>query len=106
MALAELELALAKEPDLADATIYFYLGLAHNHLDQHEEAIEAYEASLASDPGLQPAHWNLALTLLDLERYAEAKARFEIYLQLDPDAAPEVEPFLKEIQRLLGSDVS
>ena len=69
---AELEQALSKDPTLADASFYFFLGLARNHLDQPQMAAEAYEAALELDPSDTPTRWNLALTYLELERFPEA----------------------------------
>jgi rhomboid protease GluP len=97
---AELEQALAKDPTLADASTYFYLGLARNYLDQPRQAVEAYEAALEVDGSDAPTRWNLALTYLELERFAEAQAQFETYLQLNPDQANEVEPYLESLQGL------
>jgi rhomboid protease GluP len=97
----ELEQALTQDPDLADATLYFYLGLARNYLDQPELAIEAYNSALALDPADAPSHWNLALTYLQMDQYVEAQAQFERYLQLKPEAAVEVQPYLDELSRLV-----
>jgi rhomboid protease GluP len=100
VAAAELEQALNQDPDLADASLYFYLGLARNYLEQPELAAEAYELALELDPSDAASHWNLGLTYLQLNRYAEARAEFETYLQLKPGAAEEVQPYLDEIDRL------
>jgi rhomboid protease GluP len=98
---AELQQALAQDPDLADASLYFYLGLARNYLEQPELAIDAYQSALALDPSDAASHWNLALTYLQLDRYTEAQSHFEAYLELKPGAAGEVQPYLDELHRLL-----
>jgi rhomboid protease GluP len=100
VAAAELEQALAQDPGLADTSLYFYLGLARNYLEQPELAIDAYQSALSLDPSDAPSHWNLALTYLQLDRYSEAKAHFETYLQLKPEAASETQPYLDELNRL------
>lgn len=100
-AVVELEQALAGEPSLADAAVYFYLGLAHNYLDQHQEAVEAYQAALGLEPDDGPTHWNLALTYLQLERYAQARSHFETYLALNPRDLAQVQPYLDDLT-LLG----
>jgi rhomboid protease GluP len=97
-ALAGLEPLVEEEPALAEAQ--FYLGLARNHLGQPALAAEAYESALAQDPDFSSAHWNLALTYLDLRRFSDAKVHFETYLQLNPDAAQEVQPYLEELENL------
>jgi rhomboid protease GluP len=94
-AVVQLEEALVQDPELSDA--HFYLGLAHNHLDEPQLAAEAYESALALEPEFSSAHWNLALTYMDLQRFVEAKDHFEIYLALNPEAAGEVEPYLEEL---------
>jgi len=73
-AVAELGQALAQDPTLSDA--YFYLGLAHNNLNQPELAAEAYESALELEPDFSEAHWNLALTYIDLGRTADARSQF------------------------------
>lgn len=100
LAAAELEQALARDPDLANADLYFHLGLARNHLGQPELAAQAYEAALALEPDDSASHWNLAITCLELARYADAQAHLETYLQLNPDKAAEVQPYLDELRDL------
>jgi len=99
-AVAELDQAFALDPSLADATIYFHLGLAHSYLEQSEEAIIAYQKSLELDPTLAASHWNLALTYLEVGRYADARASFEAYAELTPGGSIEVQPYLDEMDRL------
>jgi membrane associated rhomboid family serine protease len=98
---AELEQALSKDPTLGDASTYFFLGLARNYLDQPQEAAKAYEAALELDSSDGPSRWNLALTYLELERFAEAQAQFETYLELNPDRASEVQPYLDDLRSLV-----
>ncbi len=100
-AAGEIEQALALDPDLADASVYFNLGLAYNHLEAPARAAEAYESVLELEPDLSAAHWNLALSYLDLRRYAEARDHFETYLALNPGEAGEVQPYLDELDRLV-----
>jgi rhomboid protease GluP len=98
--IVEFEQALAQDASLADVSTYFYLGLAHNYLEEPSLAVDAYEAALKLDPNDSLTHWNLALTRIELGQYAEARRHFEIYLELNPDQADEVEPYLDELRRL------
>ena len=100
-AVSELEQVLALDPSLAGADVYFQLGLAYNYLDEPVPAVEAYEQALTLKPDLSPAHWNLALSYLQLRRYTEARDQFETFLELNPDQAAEVQPYLDELQRFL-----
>jgi rhomboid protease GluP len=95
------EQALALDPSLADASIYFQLGLAYNYLDKPDQAAAVYEQALALEPDLSPAHWNLALSYMELHRYADARDQFQAFLELNPDQAAEVQPYLDELQRFL-----
>jgi rhomboid protease GluP len=70
----ELQQALELDPSLGDAVTYFYLGLAHSYLEQPQSAARAYEAALEQDASHTPSLWNLAITNLDLARYAQARA--------------------------------
>jgi rhomboid protease GluP len=97
----ELEQAMAKNPLMADAALYFHLGLAHNYLDQPQQAAEAYETALALAPDDAASHWNLALTYLELERFADARTHFETYQILRPDKAAEADPYLQDLRRLI-----
>ena len=99
-AASKLQRALDQDPALGDAGVYFYLGLARNNLDQPQLAAEAYEAALALEPDDAASHWNLALTYLQLERYADARQHFEDYLALNPGAGSEVQPYLDQLDRL------
>jgi rhomboid protease GluP len=98
-AASELELALGQDPSLAEASIYFYLGLAHNQLGDLEQAAAAYESALELDPEHEPSHWNLGLTYLQLEQYEQAEEHFEAYLALNPQEASDVQPYLDEARR-------
>jgi rhomboid protease GluP len=99
-AAAELEAALAQDPSLADAALYFHLGLARNYLEQPQLAAEAYEAALKLEPEDSASIWNLALSYLELGRYDEARSQFETYLKLNPDKAGEVQPYLDHLRQL------
>ena len=97
-AAAELEQAIALDPELANASVYFHLGLAYNFLEQPQEAITAYEAVLQLDPDQAVVHWNLAITYLEVGRYADARASLETYAELTPAGPEEVKPFLDELE--------
>jgi rhomboid protease GluP len=101
VATAELEQAIAQDPSLANASVYFDLGLAYNYLEQPQEAAAAYEKALALDPNQPAIYWNLALTYyLELDRYADARTSFEAYAELAPTGAAKVQPYLDELDRL------
>jgi tetratricopeptide (TPR) repeat protein len=99
-AAAEFEQAITQDPSQADPYLYFHLGLARNYLEQPEEAIPAYEAALEIDPAHTASLWNLAMTYLDLERYAEARTALEAYRELTPAGPVEVKPYLDELESL------
>jgi rhomboid protease GluP len=99
-AAAELEQAIAQDPSLADPAVYFHLGLARNYLEQPQQAIPAYTAALDLDPAHSASLWNLAMTYLDLERYAEARASLEAYEELTPAGPVEVKPYLDQLESL------
>jgi rhomboid protease GluP len=96
----ELQQALDKDPSLGDATTYFYLGLAHSYLEEPQPAAQAYEAALAQDANHTSSLWNLAITYLDLGRYAEARDHFERYVEIYPAGLVETKPYLDELTRL------
>jgi len=99
-AAVELEQAIAQDPSLANAAVYFHLGLARNYLEQPQEAVAAYEKAVELEPDEPATHWNLAMTYLELERYADARAALEAYAELTLAGPAEVQPYLDELERL------
>jgi rhomboid protease GluP len=99
-AVTEFELALSKDPAMADVGTYFYLGLAYNYLEQPERAARAYESALDLESDHTPSLWNLAITNLDLGRYAQARSQFEAYVELEPSGVVQAQPYLDELRRL------
>jgi rhomboid protease GluP len=101
-AATQFEAALAADPDVDDAGLYFYLGVARNYLEEHRLAAQAYERALALTPDDSPTHWNLALTYLELAQYDLAREHFEAYLALNPQREAEVRPYLNELDRFIS----
>jgi tetratricopeptide (TPR) repeat protein len=99
-AATQFEAALVADQDVADAALYFYLGVARNQLDEHRSAAQAYERALALAPDDSATHWNLALTYLELARYDLAREHFEAYLRLNPEREAEVRPYLNQLDHL------
>jgi rhomboid protease GluP len=97
---SESEQALAGDPSLANVATYFYLGLGYNHLQQPALAVGPYEAALELESTHSPSLWNLAITRLELEHYAEARRLFERYVELNPAEVLEVRPYLEELRHL------
>jgi Flp pilus assembly protein TadD len=67
--------AAAAAPQVAE--YHYNLGNALADCGDAAGAESAYRAALERDPGLVNAHWNLALLLLRLGRYAEAWPEYE-----------------------------
>ena len=66
----------------------FLRGCALNALGRWPEAIRAFEAVIAADPGHAAAHLNLGNAHADLDRWPEAERLCRIAIGLDP-ACPE-----------------
>ena len=94
-AVTELERAVAGDATLAEA--YFYLGLAHNSLDQLPLAIQAYESAIELEPEIPEPHWNLALVYLQMGQYSKARSQLEAYLELNPEKAEEAQRLLDQL---------
>lgn len=60
-------------------------GLALFGKDQHEAAVEKYDAALALDPDWTEALHGKAMALMRLERYDDAIAVGKRIVELDPD---------------------
>jgi rhomboid protease GluP len=95
---SELQQAVARDPQNAQAL--FYLGVAHQALEQYAKATAAYERALSVEPDLPEVRWNLALAYVKLYRYPEAIEQFRAYLDLAPDGerAAQVRDWLAQLE--------
>lgn len=84
--LAVLEQAAANLP--GSAAVRAYLGTTLRSLDRVEEALDAYRAALALEPGHVPALWGLGLALGMVQHYGEGMATLRRAIALDPAFAP------------------
>jgi len=82
-AIPEFELAIAMQPDFADA--YRELGNAHSLNNEPLRAISSYEKSAELDPDSAATRNNLGSTYLDLDRNDEAIKCFQQAIALQPD---------------------
>ena len=69
-AAAELETAVLRDPEFADA--YNQLGVEYGHLGRFDEAAAALRRSIEVDPASWGAHYNLAVVLIRTGDLAEA----------------------------------
>ena len=99
-AAAELEQAITRDPSLANASVYFQLGLAHSYLEEYEEAISAYQKAIEFDPDQLASHWHLAMIYLEMGRYADARASLEAYADLTPAGPVQVRSYLDDLESL------
>lgn len=79
------------------------LGLAYGALERHEDAERAFREAIAIHPGYTKARMNLALTLMDLARFAEAEVELKAVLSQDPDH-PLAHGALEEIRAQVEGD--
>jgi Tfp pilus assembly protein PilF len=73
--------ALEKDPGFVDA--YIEAGMIHSEMDDHEQAIFAFQKAAELDPACVLAHNNLAIELIKLKRYSDAEQSARRALQLD-----------------------
>lgn len=92
----------AKEVQLPGAMINE--GVARARAQKHAEAIELYRRAIRLDPDEPIAHFDLALSLLQLGQEAEAQVELERAIALDPknDNARELLRTLHEAKREVG----
>ena len=72
-------------PDLDIPTVYYGLGLAYTGLERFEDAITAYERSIAYQPDWAYSHAALASAYANMHRYAEALDAYKVAIGLDPN---------------------
>jgi len=63
------------------------LAAVHARRGQYSEAVPLYERALKADPKLTQVHFNLAVSLGQLKRYADAAAHLRIFLKSYPNEA-------------------
>jgi uncharacterized protein (TIGR03032 family) len=91
--------ALALHP--ANAEALNSLGLCHSHLGEWDRALECLHSALDVDSRFATAHFNRALILLKLGRFAEAWSDYEWRWQL-----PGFKPFRCPQPEWQGEDIS
>lgn len=72
-------------PDLDIPTVYYGLGLAYTGLERFEDAITAYEGSIAYQPDWAYSHAALASAYANMHRYTEALDAYKVAVGLDPN---------------------
>ena len=84
-ALRELELSRGLNPDLKET--YNLLGVCYYRMDDHVKAIEAFERSIAIDPGSAIDYANIGKNLELLGMRQTAVSWYKMALELDPSIA-------------------
>lgn len=77
------EEGLSRFPETATSW-YSLLANAVDELGEREKAIQLYDKIIAEDPNDYQAHYNKGVTLLNMEKLAEAKASFQQCLLINP----------------------
>jgi tetratricopeptide (TPR) repeat protein len=76
------QIAVARDPAFAEA--WYNLAMAAEDEAHMDLAVAEYRRAVQAWPDYADAHFNLALLLTRLERYGEALAGWERFLELDP----------------------
>jgi tetratricopeptide (TPR) repeat protein len=100
-------LAVIVHHDMGEENLYmayFNLGNKYRELERYEEAIAAYERSLAIDPNYIGSHNNLALAYEGAGRNEEAIERWrEVFRRAERmGSAPHVDRAARHLRNLLG----
>jgi tetratricopeptide (TPR) repeat protein len=80
-------LAAAYSSDM-DSADWYAKGRCHSNLEQHEEAVKSYARCLELDPGNYEAMSDRGISLLTLDRVAEAFGMFSQALSINADIRP------------------
>ena len=72
-------------PDSDISIVYYGLGLAYTGLEKFEDAITAYEHSIAYQSDWAYSHAALASAYANMHRYAEALDAYKVAVGLDPN---------------------
>lgn len=85
---AELYYNLFLDKDPFNDNVWFNIGTVYAKKMMFDEAIEAFEYSLALNGGNSSSLYNLAVVFLNLERFAESVDCFNQFNELEPDNIP------------------
>ena len=77
--------ALVLEPK--ESSIFYYLGVASRLTGNNQGAVGYFKDAVNLNPGSVQSNFYLGLTLMEVERYAEACEVFEALVQVKPDFA-------------------
>jgi tetratricopeptide (TPR) repeat protein len=95
----QLELALAKDPNLVEAQAM--MGDVLFKMGKTEESVKYFRQALAADPKLMSAQSGLGKALIQLRKYSEAADAMEEAVKVDPNLAP-IHLYLSQAYRALG----
>jgi tetratricopeptide (TPR) repeat protein len=100
---AEFDQAVKTDPLHADIN-YYNMGVVMVNAGKYDEALAAFQKSVAANPNYAPSHYQAAMCLVNKAQYAEAVAEMETYLKLAPtgDYAGMVKQMLPELKKLVG----
>ena len=79
--------------------LLFHVGDVQAALKRWPEAIERFEQSVRIDPSFTPGHLNLALTLGQANRFAEARVALKTVEELGTHES-DVQAVLRQLTRL------
>lgn len=74
----------ALELNIEDSKIYYYKGLALDHLDNVDEALILYNKAIKLDPDYKYPYKDLGENYAVKGQYEKAKQDYEVALKLDP----------------------
>jgi regulator of sirC expression with transglutaminase-like and TPR domain len=109
LAAQQLDRVLAATPE--DARAHVYYGDLHRLRAQHgrrtnvtaqlAKALASYERAIELDPGMAEPHRQLGLLYYQQKDTAKARAAFEKYVALRPDApdAARIQAYIQELDR-------
>lgn len=75
--------------EIMDPAILFCIGFCHERLDQPDDALNAYRASLRVCPDLRNSHERLAAIFLKQGNYHQAQLHYEKLVDIDPENMPD-----------------
>ncbi len=84
----------AAQTPTADASTYYYLGVAQKLSNQPQQAKASFEKALSVDPNHVRSHYELILLYVQEKKTAQAEPHYQALQQLSPKLAARVAPLL------------
>jgi tetratricopeptide (TPR) repeat protein len=96
----ENRLALDLEPN--DGIAWYDLGITLLRLSRNDEAMECFQKAIANQPDNAPPYREVAVLLINQEKYSDALPYLRKFVELDPNSKPFADKLIQQIENMVS----